>query len=126
LLYMNNGAVIASALTAAGSGVVVPSQINTLANSSFTVTALTNLANAPNISPLFHNIGIVNGATLKVTGITQVGGFIGADFGANNVTALTISGVGAALQQNGSLTVSQNSGSTGPHTAVLDMSGLDS
>jgi hypothetical protein len=62
---------------------------------------------------------------LKVTGITQVGGFSLFDFGANNVTALTISGAGATLQQNGSLTVSQNSGSTGPHTAVLDMSALD-
>jgi hypothetical protein len=125
VLYLNNGAINASALTAPGSGVVVPSQINTFANGSFTVTALTNLANAPTTSPVFHNIAILNGATLKVTGITQVGGFVGADFGANNVTVLTISGSGAALQQNGSLTISQNSGSTGSHTAVLDMSGLD-
>jgi hypothetical protein len=125
VLYLNNGAATASALTAPGSGIVVPSQVNTFANGSFTVTTLTNLANAANTSPVFHNIGLLNGATLKVAGIMQVGGFVGADFGANNVTTLTISGAGASLQQNGSLTISQNSGSTGPHSAVLDMSGLD-
>jgi hypothetical protein len=122
---MNNGAVASSALTSPGSGVVIPSQINSFANGSFTITALTNLANAAETGPLYQNIGMMNGATLKVTGITQIGGFSLFDFGANNVTALTISGTGATLQQNGSVTVSQNSGSTGPHTAILDMSGLD-
>jgi hypothetical protein len=125
ILFTNIGAVAASALTSPGSGIVVPSRINSFANGSFTINALTNLANAANTSPLYHNIAIVNGATLKVTGIAQVGGFTGFDFGANNITALTISGGGATLQQNGSLTVSQNSGSTGPHTAILDMSALD-
>jgi hypothetical protein len=125
VLFMNNGAVAGSALTFPGSGVVVPSQINSFANGGFTITALTNLANAANTSPLYQNIAIMNGATLKVGGITQVGGFSLFDFGANNVTALTISGAGAMVQQSGSVTVSQNSGSTGPHTALLDLSGLD-
>jgi hypothetical protein len=125
VLFMNNGAVAGSALTTPGSGVVLPSQINSFANGSFTITALTNLANAANTSPIYHNIAIMNGATLKVTGVTQVGGFSLFDFGANNITALTISGAGAAVQQNGSLTVSQNSASTGPHTANVDLSGLD-
>ena len=41
------------------------------------------------------------------------------------MTTLTISGSGASVQQGGGVTVSQDSGGTGAHDAMLDMSGLD-
>jgi hypothetical protein len=125
VLFTNFGAVVASALTSPGSGVVVPAAINSFANTSFSISALTNFANAPNTSPIYQNIGIATGATLAINNL-QVGGFTGLDFGANNVTTLTISGSGASVQQGGGVTVSQDSASTGPHDAMLDMSGLDS
>lgn len=124
VVFTNFGAVAASALTSPGSGVVVPSEVNSFANTSFTIGALTNFANAPNTSPIYQNIGIAGGATLAVNNL-QVGGFTGFDFGANNVTTLTISGSGATLEEAGGVVVSQDSGTTGAHDAVLDMSGLD-
>ena len=114
-----------SAITTPGSGVVVSARVNSFANTGFSINSLTNVANAANTSPIYQNIGIANGATLNLSSTLQVGGYTGFDFGANNVTTLTVSGAGATLQENGTVIVSQNSGSTGAHDAVLDMSGLD-
>ncbi|MBU6409717.1 MAG: hypothetical protein KGR98_04950, partial [Verrucomicrobia bacterium] len=125
LLFTNLGAVTASALTAPGSGVVVPANINSSVNASFTVLGLTNYANAVNTSPNYHNLGIAAGSTLTTGGL-QVGGWVSYDFGANNVVNMNITGQGATLQvTNGGVIISQGSGAVGAHDATLDLSGLD-
>src|SRR5581483_6691853 len=126
VLFTNIDAVSTSALTFPGSGVVIGPNVNTLADTDFTIGSLTNLANAANTSQNFQNIGIASGSTLTVTNNLQVGGSTGFDFGANNITSLTISGAGATLAvSGGSFTVSSDSNSSGAHDAILDLSGLD-
>ena len=125
LLFTNAGAVAASALTSPGSGVVVPANINSVINGNFSVGALTNYANAINTSPNYQNLGIAGGAALTIAGNLQVGGYVLYDFGANNTVNLSISGAGATLQVNGTVSICQGSGSSGAHDATLDLSGLD-
>lgn len=125
IVFTNASAVAASALTAPGSGVVVPENINSVVDGSYAVIGLTNFANAPGSSPNYQNLGLANGVVLTTGGL-QVGGFGVYDFGANSVVNLTVSGAGAMLLvTNGGLTVSQGSGSGGTHDALLDLSGLD-
>jgi hypothetical protein len=125
VVFTNFGVAAVSAMTSPGSGVVVPANINSSINGSFSVIGLTNFANALSSSPNYHNLQIASGATLTTGGIL-VGGFGMYDFGANNTVNTTISGVGATLLvTNGSVTVSQGSGSGGAHTATLDLSALD-
>jgi hypothetical protein len=126
VLFTNYSTVKASALTAPGSGVVVPANINSVIGTSVGIIGLTNFANAVNTSPVYHNIGVANGATLSLANNLQVGGAGTFDFGANNTVNLSISGAGATLQiANGGVIVSQGSGSSGAHDATLDLSGLD-
>jgi hypothetical protein len=125
IIFTNVGAVSGSALTSPGSGVVLPGNINGFVNTSFGVLALTDFANSPNTSPLFHNVQIAGGAMLTVGGTLQVGGYSSFDFGPNNVVNMTVSGTGGSLQVNGSLIVNATSASTGAHDATLDLSGLD-
>ena len=125
VVFTNASTVAASALTAPGSGVVIPENVNSLVDGSYSIIGLTNFANASGASPNYQNLGLANGAVLTTGGL-QVGGFGVYDFGANNVVNLTVSGVGATLLvTNGGLTVSQGSGSGGSHDALLDLSGLD-
>jgi hypothetical protein len=127
VIFTNYSAANASALTSPGSGVVIPANINSAVNTSFTIAGLTNFANSLNTSPLFQNLGVANGATLATGGI-QIGGFAQYDFGLNNVVNTTISGAGATLLvTNGAVIVSQgsNTGGGGAHDASLDLSGLD-
>jgi hypothetical protein len=127
VVYTNTAAVSTSALSSPGSGVVNPAAINTYADASFTIPALTNLSSAVNSSPIYQNLSIASGSTLAVTGNFQVGGFTAYALGDNNVTFLTVSGAGASLVvTNGGVTVSADA-SNGPNNdATLDLSGLDS
>jgi hypothetical protein len=126
ILFTNIAAVSISALTYPGSGVVNSGSVNNFANGSFAISALTNLANAPNTAQVYQNIGVAAGATLSLTNNLEVGGFTGLDFGGTNIANLTISGAGATLSESGSgVIVSADSANTGPHNAVLDLSGLD-
>jgi hypothetical protein len=125
LLFTNSGVAAASALTSPGSGVVVPANINGTVDGNVSVSALTNYANAVNTSPNYQNLGIAGGAALTITGNLQVGGFGAYDFGANNTVNMSVSGAGATLQVNGTVSICQGSGSSGAHDATLDLSGLD-
>ena len=126
LVFTNSGAVSGPALTSPGSGIVVPANISSTVNGSFSVINLTNFANAINTSPNYQNLAIAGGATLTVGNNLIVGGYGAYDFGANNVVNMSISGAGATLMvTNGILAVCQGSGSTGAHDATLDLSGLD-
>ncbi len=126
LIFTNAAAVTASAPTAPGSGVVNPANISDLVDTSFAIGGLMDFANTASTSPVYHNIGIANGATLTVFTNMQVGGFTQFLFGDNNVTTLTVSGTGATLQiTNGGLTVSQDAANGPSNNAVLDLSGLD-
>jgi hypothetical protein len=125
VLFTNLATASASALTSPGSGVVNPANINNFVNTSFTILGMTNLANAVNTSPVYHNLGIASGATL-ITGGLQVGGFTQVIFADNNVVNLTVSGAGGALQMtNGGLTVSEDATNGPANNATLDLSGLD-
>jgi hypothetical protein len=125
VVFTNWSAVAASALTAPGSGVLIPGNVNSIVNASYSIIGLTNFANALNTGPNFQNLQIANGATLNTGGI-QVGGFTQFDFGANNVTTLTISGAGGMLSvTNGGVTVSADDTAGPNNDAVLDLSALD-
>src|SRR5205814_1915385 len=97
VIFTNIATVAASALTSPGSGVVNPANINNFVNTSFAIGGLMDFANSASTSPVYHNIGIANGATLTVFTNFQVGGFTQFLFGDNNVTRLTVSGTGATL-----------------------------
>ncbi len=125
VLFTNWSATMSSALTAPGSGMVIPADINNFANTSFTIQTLTNFANAPDSSPIYQNLEIANRATLTVAGTLQIGGYSSFDFGGNNVVNLTVSGAGGALQVNGPVIVNSTSAGNGAHDATLDLSGLD-
>ncbi|HSY19388.1 MAG TPA: hypothetical protein VK815_13685 [Candidatus Acidoferrales bacterium] len=126
VVFTNYNAVAASALTSPGSGVVVPSRINSSINGDFSIISLTDFANAINASPNYQNLGIAAGATLTVGNGLQVGGYGNYDFGANNVVNMSICGAGATLLlTNGAVAVCEGSGSGGAHDATLDLSGLD-
>jgi len=126
VVFTNYSATNASALTSPGSGVVVPSKINSAINGSFSIISLTDYANAINTSPNYQNLGLAAGATLTVGNGVQVGGYGTYDFGANNVVNMSISGTGATLLlTNGAVAVCEGSGSSGAHDATLDLSGLD-
>jgi hypothetical protein len=125
VVFTNLAAVSDSALTAPGSGVVVPANINSFVNGNFTIATLTNLNNAVNTTPNYQNIGLAAGSILNDEGEWLVGGDTGYDFGANGVVNLTVSGAGAGVQVNGVFAVNETSASTGVHNAILDLSGLD-
>jgi hypothetical protein len=126
VLFTNYGATNASALSAPGSGLVVPANLTSFANGNFTIGSLTNLANAVNSSPLYQNVGIAKGATLAVAGNLQVGGFTTNLFGDNSVANMSISGPGATLQlTTGGVTVSEDATNGPNNNAMLDLSGLD-
>jgi hypothetical protein len=126
VLFTNFGATNASALSAPGSGVVVPANLTSFANGNFTIGPMTNLANAVNASPIYQNIGIASGATLSVNGNLQAGGFTTYLFGDNNVANLSVSGSGASLQvASGGVTVSEDAANGPGNNAMLDLSGLD-
>ncbi len=127
LIFTNSGAVNASALTANGSGVVVPANINSSVDTSFSVGGLFDYANAPGTIPNYHNIGIASGATLTVATNFQVGGFTQFLLGDNNTTKLTVSGAGGTLLvTNSGVTVSEDAANGPTNNALLDLSGLDS
>ena len=126
VLFTNYGATNASALSAPGSGVVVPANLTSFANGNFTVGSLTNLANAVNSNPIYQNVGIATGATLSVNGNLQVGGFTTYLFGDNNVANLSFNGPGGTLQvTSGGVTVSEDATNGPNNNAMLDLSGLD-
>ncbi len=125
VLMTNIATAAASALTAPGSGVVVPANINQFVNANYSVNALTNFANAASSSPNYHNLQIASGSTLTVISNVVVGCSTFYDFGGNNVSTLSVSGAGGTLQTLGSVVVSADSGSSGTHNATLDLSGLD-
>ncbi|HUB87537.1 MAG TPA: hypothetical protein VMB22_06560, partial [Verrucomicrobiae bacterium] len=126
LIFTNTGTVGASALTAPGSGVVIPGNLNSVVNASFAVGGLSDYANAASTSPNYHNLGIANGAMLTVATNFQIGGFTQFLFGDNNVTRFTVSGAGATLLvTNGGMTASADATNGPANDALLDMSGLD-
>ena len=125
VVFTNQASMSASALTSPGSGVVVPANINSYVDTSISTGSLTNYASALSSSPNYQNIGIAAGATLTCSNL-QAGGYNVFDLGSNNVSNLTISGAGAALQLNGgSIYAIEGSTNSGTHNAVLDLSGLD-
>ena len=125
LLFTNFAAVTASALTSPGSGVVIPANVNSFVDTSFSVLGLTNLANTTSASPTYHNLAIANGATLMAGGL-QVGNFTQISLPDSSVVNLTVSGAGATLVvTNGGVAVSENSTNSGANDATLDLSALD-
>ncbi|HTB82127.1 MAG TPA: fibronectin type III domain-containing protein [Candidatus Sulfotelmatobacter sp.] len=125
VVFTNWSAASASALTALGSGVLIPANVNSFVNANYSIIGLTNFANAPDTSPNFQSLQIANGVTLNTGGI-QVGGFTLFDFGGNNVTTFNLSGAGGTLSvTNGIVTVSANDTSGPNNNALLDLSALD-
>jgi hypothetical protein len=122
--FTTTGSGPASALSSPGGGAIIPSRINNIVDTNFTILALTYA----NTNGTFHNTSISNGVTLNLS----LGGLtVGSpDTDAGDTTGnITISGAGSLSVNNSNSVIyvargHASSGSTAQ--ATLDLSGMAS